>query len=96
MANQIDCIEKQDRYDPSEAIVSVGGRNADGTRWSISQKEAIQRIKSRQNEFYVSKNGHRVNVLVATSRFGNEYIKTENDDHEPNNLLELQSCRVAA
>ena len=96
MANQIDCIEKQDRDDPSEAIVSIGGRNADGGRWKISQKDAIRRIKSGENSFFVSTNGRRANVIVAISRFGNEYIKTENDDYEPNNLLNLQSCKIAA
>lgn len=96
MANQIDCIEKQDRNDPSEAIVSVGGRNSDGGRWSLSQKEAIRRIKSGENQFYVSTNGRRADVVVAISRYGNEYIKTENDDYVPNNLLNLQSCSLAA
>jgi len=96
MAHQIDCIEKQDRRDPSEAILSVGGRNANGGRWKISQKDAIKRIKSGENQFYVSANGRRANVIVATSRFGNEYIKTENDGYEPNNLLDLQSCRFVA
>lgn len=96
MAHQIDCIEKHDRSDPSEAILSVGGRNPNGSRWRISQKDAIRRIKSGENKFFVAKNGKRVNVIVAVSRFGNEYIKTENDDYEPNNLLSLKSCVIAA
>ncbi len=96
MAIQIDCIEKDDRFDITEAIQTVGGRNADGTRWRLSQKDAIAGIKSGKWSFYVSSGGRRVNVIVATSRFGNEYLKTEADDYAPNNLLSLQSCRWAA
>jgi hypothetical protein len=96
MANQIDCIEKADRDDPTTAIRFVGGKNSDGTRWRISQEDAIQRIKDRRNSFFVMSNGRRVNVIVARSRFGNDYIKTEADDYEPNNLLSLTSCSLAA
>ncbi|WP_299700419.1 DUF3892 domain-containing protein [uncultured Tateyamaria sp.] len=94
MAHQIDCIEKEDRDDPFTAIKFVGGLNADGTRWRISQQDAIQRIKSRQNSFFVKEGTRSVTVIVAKSRSGNEYIKTEADDYEPNNLLSLASCRL--
>lgn len=37
--------------------------------------------------FYVSRGGSIVNVIVATSRFGHKYLKTEADGEQPNNLL---------
>jgi hypothetical protein len=96
MANRIDCIEKAERNDPTTSIQSIGGKNADGTRWRVSQQDAIQRIKSGTNEFFVQQGSRAVKVIVATSRHNNEYIKTAADDYEPNNLLSLQSCSIAS
>jgi hypothetical protein len=96
MAIQIDCIEKEDRHDPATAITHVGGRNSDGSRWRITQNQAIDGIIAGKWSFFVSNGIRRVNVVVSTSRFGNKYIKTESDDYEPNNLLDLNSCKLVA
>lgn len=37
-------------------------------------------------------NGQTAIVVVAVSRFGNKYIKTEADGEQPNNLLSLPEC----
>ena len=96
MPTQIDCIEKDDRLNPHEAIQNIGGRNPDGKRWSLTQKQAIDGIDSGKWDFYVVAAGRHVKVIVATSRYGNKYIKTEADGDSPNNLLSLQSCQLAA
>jgi hypothetical protein len=95
MAHEISCINKSDRQNPHERITHVGGRSGGegvGGAWRITQEEAIQGIQSGKWSFYVVKGGSQVNVVVAVSRFGNKYLKTEADGENPNNLLSLPEC----
>lgn len=91
MAYQVLCVDKSDRPNPHEKIRRIGGLNANGTRWSLLQKRAIQGIESGEWQFYVLQNGSRADVIVA-SRNGNKYIKTKADGEQPNNLLSLPEC----
>lgn len=90
--HEVLCVNKRDRYNPHEKITSIGGKNQDGTRWKVSQESAIAGIESGKWSFFVSRGGHTVNVVVAISRYGNKYLKTETDGENPNNLLSLAEC----
>lgn len=88
---QITCVCKRDRFNPHERITHVGG--TDPSVWKITQEAAIAHIESGAWKFWVKpKNAASVWVIVAVSRFGNKYLKTESDGDEPNNLLSLPEC----
>ncbi len=90
--HEVKCVTKSDRYNPHERITSIGGQNADGSNWQLSQEDAIRHIESGRFSFYVRSGGQSVNVIVAVSRYGNKYLKTTADGEHPNNLLSLLEC----
>ena len=88
---RIKCINKSPRIDPYHRITHVGGSGT--TQWKLTVDEVIRRINDGQESFYVEHpQGDQVNVIVARSQYGNEYIKTTADSDEPNNLLSLPEC----
>jgi hypothetical protein len=91
MAKQVKCIRKRDHYNAHERIAAIGGMNWDGTRWLMTEDEAIRAIERRTEEFYVSVNGTTVEVVVSTHS-GRKYLKTAPDGYSPDNLLALPDC----
>ncbi|MFN0193277.1 MAG: DUF3892 domain-containing protein [Aestuariivirga sp.] len=88
---QIKCINKSDRMNPWERITHVGGHG--DKPWKLTQQQAIDYIEKGEWKFWVAvPQQDSVWVIVATSRFGNKYLKTEPDGDSPNNLLSLPEC----
>ena len=90
--HEVMCINKTDRFNPHERIRTIGGLNADGSSWKLTQEQAIDGIESGKWAFYVKVSGHAVDVIIAVSRYGNKYLKTVSDGEQPNNLLSLPEC----
>jgi hypothetical protein len=89
---QIQCINKRDRPNPHERITHIGGAQNGG--WKITQEQAINFIERKEWAFWVQppNAGESVWVVVAISRYGHKYLKTENDGEDQNNLLSLPEC----
>jgi hypothetical protein len=90
--HEVTCVKKTDRYNAHERIRAIGGQNPDGTNWKLPLEDAIRGIENDRWRFYVRAHGQFVNVVIAVSRWGNKYLKTEADGEQPNNLLSLYEC----
>src|SRR5437016_13210207 len=88
----IRCVVRTDRTNAHERIHSVGGVKPDGGCWKLIHDKVISFIQDGTYVFYIEKpGGHRLEVIVATSAYGN-YRKTVVDRQEPDNLLSLPIC----
>lgn len=88
---QILCINKTNRQSRHERISHVGGVNPDGTRWKLTEEEAIGYIKSQTYRFWTAGGGESTWVVIATYE-GREYLKTQSDTTTKDNLLSLPEC----
>lgn len=88
---EIKCINKTPRFDPHDRIQSVGGINPDGSRWKLSQPDAVKGADNGTYEFWTQGGGRVVDVIVAVHS-GYRYLKTKNDGSQPDNLLSLPEC----
>lgn len=89
---RVQCINKHPTHsDPHRRITHIGGINPNGTRWRMTEDEAIAYIKNGTYTFYTYENNKRANVIIAVHE-GREYLKTTADGVRPDNLLALPEC----
>ena len=88
---RVGCVNKRDRQNRHERIQSIGGTNADGTRWKLTEEQAIAGIESGKWSFYTMGGGETANVIIAT-HLGRKYLKTDRDTTTKDNLLSLPEC----
>src|SRR5437868_1537586 len=89
---QIHCVGRSDRLNHDRRIRRIGGINADGARWQISEEAAIAGIEAGRWCFYLSRAGQEVDIIVAVSKYGSKYLKTATDQLHPEILLALPEC----
>jgi len=87
MKRQVTCVTKRpSHFDPHTRIQSIGG-----TGWRHSEDDAIRRIETGSDSYFVNVGGRSVEVIVAVHD-GRKYLKTTADGYAPNNLLSLPEC----
>jgi hypothetical protein len=89
---RIHCIRRSDRMNHDRRIRSFGGVNPDGARWTISEAALIAGIEAGRWRFSVARDGADVDLVVATSKYGNKYAKAAIDGLHPDTLLALPEC----
>ena len=77
--------------DPLERIASIGGVNADRTRWSLSQPAAIALIEKGTDEFSFQAGDQSVRVVVLT-HCGEKYLQSERERTHPDDLLNVAAA----
>lgn len=77
--------------DPFERVASVGGVNADHTRWSFSQAVAIALIEKGTDEFFFRVGEERVRLVVLTHG-GEKYLQSEREKTHPDDLLSMAAA----
>lgn len=88
---RVDCVSRTESQNPHERIGRLGGVNPDGTQWNLSELDAIDGIRDGTWRFWTTALGKSVWVVIAT-RENREYLTTESDGLQPNNLLALPEC----
>jgi hypothetical protein len=88
----IRCVNKTGRTSADDRIHHIGGLNADGSRWRMTEDQAIAGIREGRWRFWTGGGDKKVWIVIAENGEGREYLKTESDGVQPDNLLALPEC----
>ena len=70
-------------------VRAVGGTTLGGGRWMLLENQAINAIERGRSEFFVHKDDRQVLVVVGVASDGAKYLKTVEDQDQPDALLAL-------
>lgn len=89
--HMVTCVRRDDD-DRDFRIQGIGGTGPEGP-WFLPIDDAIRRIESGADRFYVSGGGSVADVLVETHEdSGRKFLKTTPDGIRANNLSALPDC----
>lgn len=80
--------------DPLERVESISGVNADHTRWSFTQSDAIGRIEAGTDVFHIKAGDLNVK-LVVLKHGGEKYLQSEREKTHPDDMLHLTANQAA-
>lgn len=89
---RISCVNTSGSNNQDKRITHVGGLNSDGTKWKLTEQQALKGIENGTHSFYVVNRRKMVNVVIASNKFGNKYLTTESSPGE-NLLFNLPECK---
>lgn len=87
---RVDCIRKANRDDQYSSITHLGGIKH-GQRWVETAAMVIFDIDYDRRSYYVEEDGKKVKIVVIRKE-DKPYLRTEKDNEESNNLLDLPEC----
>ena len=95
MAVRVTCINKDGGYheNPYVAISNLGWTNPDSGESGRSTREAMYDfVVNKRGDAFVQVGTHRARLIGAVSPRGTQYVKTEANETERDNLLKLPEC----
>jgi hypothetical protein len=92
---KVECVRVQSPASLHEQITHLGGSHADGSRWRLTQREAIRAIHTRQHTFvlpFASAPLAELEIIIRQGDMGHEYLTTREDGETQNRLISLPTC----
>lgn len=86
------CINKSKVEIVNERIISFNAKSKVGVVIEFTQAEAIADIESEKYEFFFTKSGYQISLVVALSSMNFKYLRSNGGGDRPNTLLELPQC----
>lgn len=93
---EVKYVSRPGRRGPGSREALIGGCNADGTLWALSQAKAVALSHSGRYEFFASTKGLRVRLDVKTNSQGNLVLQTHAGGPGTNRFLDLPEFPAVA